>query len=88
MTQRYYPNSHPPRLNEDLRLLYDHVYRMQDQLAQAYKRIGELEKPAPKNEDAGSPSHTKIAGLYVKGTPPQDGQKLTYVAASGQIEWQ
>jgi hypothetical protein len=96
MTQRYYPNSHPPRLNEDLRLLYDGMYKMQDQLAKAHARIGELEKPAAKQPEPGGPSNTKITGIAVKGVPPGTGTSVTtmkgiptlgYNSATGQIEW-
>ena len=38
--------------------------------------------------DSEGASSTKIAGLYVVGTPPANGQKLTYNSATGQIEWQ
>ena len=94
MAGRYYPSEHPHRLNEDLRLLYDHVYQLQDQLAAAQAGKGVVTtggkettaKPTPQR-DPGGPSTTKIAGLNVIGIPPKHQQVLMYNAESGQIEW-
>lgn len=90
MTQRYYPQGHGPRLDEDLRLLYDHMYSQQDKGAA---------KPAegkPAAAAAGGPSNTKIAGLNVRGIPPANGASvatlskipvLAYDSKSGDITW-
>lgn len=90
MTQRYYPQGHPPRLNEDLRLLYDKVYALEDR--------GRAGKPAEPSKvvAAGGPSNTKVAGLNVRGIPPASGASvatlskipvLGYDVASGDITW-
>jgi hypothetical protein len=83
---RYYPSKQKTGdLHDDFRLLFDHVYKLQDRMAAMTKAQGAA---APAGEDQGGPSTTKIAGLYVKGVVPQNGQKLTYNATTGQIEWQ
>jgi hypothetical protein len=88
---RYYPSKQKTGpLHDDFRVLFDHVYRMQDDLA---KTKGQLADMTAKHgqlaqQVANGPSTTKIAGLNVKGVQPVNGQKLTYVAASGDIEWQ
>lgn len=86
---RHYPSRQKAGdLHDDFRILYDHVYEMRDQLKAAHGRIAELErKGTASGGDAGSPAATKIGGLYVKASVPANGQKLTYNAASGQIEW-
>jgi hypothetical protein len=100
---RYYTS--PQRagaLHDDFRLLWEHVYRLSDQLSDAHKQIAAMKSSgsdaptatatkgvkatAPKPPQ-GSPSNTTINGLYVAATPPNDGDRLTYDAASGQIIW-
>jgi hypothetical protein len=91
MTERYYPQGHGKRLDEDLRLLYDKIYKMEDQTRAAKPAE---EKPAA--PAAGGPSNTKIAGLNVRGIPPTSGASvatlskipvLTYDSKSGDITW-
>ena len=88
--QRWYPtveeagghaqhNVHKQVLNK--------VYALQDQLDAQKKGGAAAPSPASPATGPGSPSHTKIAGLNVIGTPPSDGQQLTFVAATGQLEW-
>ncbi len=90
---KYYPNSHPPRLNEDLRLLYDHVYSLQDRMKAMQ---GENVPKATPHVAPGGPSSTKIAGLNVHASPPTQGNQVTtlsktpmlgYNARTGEIEW-
>jgi hypothetical protein len=87
----YYPQNKDPRLNEDLRLLFDAVYSIKDRIKglkgtevkpKETKGSGSSER-----SEQGTPSHTTINGLYVKATPPADQQVLTYVADQGDIEW-
>jgi hypothetical protein len=89
MTQRYYPQGHGPRLDEDLRLLYDHMYRTQGTSG----KTTESKIVAP---TAGGPSTTKLAGLNVRGIPPASGAPVTSLSAipvlgydikSGDITW-
>lgn len=71
--------------------ILNHVYATQDRLDKLGAQAkGEAAAPsaAPPATSPGSPSHTQIAGLTVAGTVPQNGQKLTYNASTGQIEWQ
>lgn len=86
-TQRYYPQQRDPRLNEDLRIAYDHIYTMQNhlsnlssQLQTAHKGLrdahAKLDGMARKLEPGG-PSSTKIAGLNVEGIPPASGKAVT-----------
>lgn len=86
-SQRYYPQQRDPRLNEDLRIAYDHIYTMQghlstlsSQLQEAHKGLkdahSKLNAMAAK-PDPGGPSSTKIAGLNVEGIPPASGKAVT-----------
>lgn len=75
MPTRYYPQHKDARVNEDFRILYDHMYQQQD--AAAATAAKPAPPPAPSTPDAGSPSHTKIAGLNVKATPPTSGNNVT-----------
>lgn len=98
---RYYPNAHPKPLNDDLRILFDHVYSLQDQLAGERSGKGVVTTGAggvssARKADPGGPSTTKIAGLNVKAVPPQQGNQvaslsklpvLAYNPATGQVEW-
>jgi hypothetical protein len=87
---RHYPSRQVTgKLHDDFRILYDHVYALTDRLAAAHKEIADMKS---KHSDlarqvAGGPSTTKIAGLYVKGSVPNDADRLTYDAKSGQIVW-
>ncbi len=82
-TQRYYPQQKDPRLNEDLRIAYDHIYAMQDrlgalsgQLQEAHRSLKDAHSKLAAmstKPDPGGPSSTRIAGLYVKGTEPVNG---------------
>jgi hypothetical protein len=93
---RQYPvrsNYHNDQTFSDLRLAYDRIYDLQDKIA----ALGKGPKgSAPGKAEAGSPSHTKIAGLNVHATPPMQGNQVTSMAgipqlaynpASGEIEW-
>lgn len=84
---KYYPQQKDRRLNEDLRIAYDHIYGMQDQLSQMGSRLedahvkladahSKLNGMAAK-PDPGGPSSTKIAGLNVKGVQPTNGNQVT-----------
>lgn len=83
VAQRYYPQQKDPRLNEDLRIAYDHIYTMQGHLSRLSMQLQEahqglkdahakLDGMAAK-PDPGGPSSTRIAGLYVKGVEPVNG---------------
>ena len=97
----YYPHHSDPRLTEDFRVAYDHIYALRDQLqsmnqqlqdthqrlADAHGKIRELQA---------GPSTTKIQGLNVRGIPPTSGAAvtnlskipvLTYDSTSGDITW-
>ncbi len=94
---RYYPQQKDPRLNEDLRLVYQMAYDAHDradqlhsQLREAHKKLDEAHSKLATMQarpEPGGPSTTKIAGLYVIGQPPSDADRLTYDASSGQIVW-
>lgn len=93
MTQKYYPQGHGKRLDADLRQLFDHVYKLQDKAGAASAPSPTKPSTAP---DAGSPSHTKIAGLNVRAIQPTNGASvatlskipvLGYDSKSGEITW-
>lgn len=86
---RYYPSpSKTKDLHNDFRLLFDHVYALQDQLKVAHTKLADLQsrQSAPATAE-GSPSHTKIGGFYVIGQPPNDADRLTFDAKTQQIVW-
>ena len=76
-------------LDNDWRLLFNHMYAQQSKNDELTKQLSDLKDSHSKLQQqvANGPSTTKIAGLYVKGVQPEDGQVLTYKAASGQIEF-
>lgn len=85
-TNRYYPSSQKTgALHDDLRLLFDGMYRQQDENAGLRSQLADLKKSHGElsQQIAQGPSNTKIMGIPVTGTPPQDGQKLTYSKAIG-----
>jgi hypothetical protein len=87
----YYPSKFKTGdLHDDFRRLYDHVYQQRRTNDDLRKRLEAMESKHGKlaEDVANGPSTTKIAGLFVKGTVPTNGQKLTYNATTGQIEWQ
>jgi len=89
-TNRYYPSpTKTGPLHDDFRLLFDHVYKLQDQLRDSHSKMAALQSKHDtlKQQVDNGPSTTKIQGLNVKGVPPTNGQKLTYNAATGDIEW-
>ena len=91
MTNPYYPSQQKTgALHDDFRLLFDHMYEQQQRNEQLESRLKDLSsKHAALSEKvANGPSTTKIAGLYVRGTPPADGQTLKYSKATGDISWQ
>jgi hypothetical protein len=85
---RYYPSPTKTKdLHNDFRLLFDHVYSLQDRLKETQGQLATMTK---KHSDlasqvANGPSTTKIGGLFVKAMTPNDGDRLTYDGASGQI---
>lgn len=84
----YYPSKAKTKdLHDDFRLLFSHVYKLQRQVADLHGKLAATQPPSSQS-NLGGPSTTKIAGLNVHATPPQNGQKLTYNAATGEIEWQ
>lgn len=40
-----------------------------------------------KQQEAGGPSNTKIAGIFVQAIQPKNGQTLKYNSSTGQLEW-
>ena len=83
--QNYYPTYTDRKLHDDFRKLFDHVYALQSRLGAMEKekaQPAEKAKPEPQG-----PSNTKINGLYVQAVPPNDGDRLTYDAKSGQVIW-
>ena len=88
MTQLYYPTSHPARLNEDLRLVYDQSYQNSDRLSTLEHKVGEMTKPAPAAPSPSGPSNTKLTGIGVKAVPPGHGTSPFYNQTSGQFEYQ
>jgi hypothetical protein len=89
--QPYYPSKFKTgELHEDFRRLYDHMYAQQRRNAELESQLAEMTDKHAKlsAQVAGGPSTTKIAGLYVKGVQPTNGQQLTYNSSTGQIEWQ
>jgi hypothetical protein len=88
---RHYPSRQVTGpLHDDFRILYDHVYSLTDKLKETTKQLEDMKKSHAdlSQKVANGPSNTKIAGLNVEGVVPQDGQQLTYNAATGQIVWQ
>lgn len=88
---RYYPSpTKTGPLHDDFRLLFDHVYSLQNELQSTKGQLADMtsKHAALSQQVANGPSTTKIAGLNVIGVPPTNGQQLTYNAATGQIEWQ
>ena len=90
MANNYYPNSHPPRLNEDFRVAFDHIYSLGAEVArikgeQANKPA--TSAPTVKPAESNGPSNTKLTGIAVKGTPPTHGASPFYNSASGQFEF-
>jgi len=70
----------------------DQIYDLQGQVRSLMQQNGSnaketKAKKGPPVEGAGSPKETYIAGVLVKPALPKDGQRLTYKASSGQIEW-
>jgi hypothetical protein len=86
MSQRYYPQHKDLRLNEDLRLLYDHMYQSQNKEENAAK-VTPAAKSGKTESPGGGPSNTKLTGLAVKGTPPAHGASPFYNQATGQFEY-
>ena len=87
---RYYPSpSKTGPLHDDFRKLFDHIYALHDRLADAHSQLADMTRrhDTLAAQVAGGPSTTKIAGLYVIGQPPNDADRLTYDAKSGQIIW-
>jgi hypothetical protein len=88
---RHYPSKFKTgALHDDFRILYDHVYDLQEKLATTQGKLDDMTEKHGKlaEQVANGPSTTKIAGLNVKAVVPQNGQKLTYNSATGDIEWQ
>lgn len=94
---RYYPSpAKTGALHDDFRQLFGHVYALQDrvaamteQLATAHKTIANMRSEhESKIKELMQPANSKMLGLRVRPTDLQDGQKLTYVAARGDFEFQ
>jgi hypothetical protein len=85
---RYYPSKERDP-NNDLRILFDHVYGLRDQLTETQGKLADMTAKHGKlaEQVANGPSTTKIQGLNVKAVQPLDGQSLKYNAATGDIEW-
>ena len=64
--------------------LTDHVYDLRGQVDD-HKRT--IEQMKSSQYESVKEFNTKINGLFIKGIPPANGQKLTWNAATGQIEW-
>lgn len=85
--QRWYPHFEDHATHEAFRQAFDHIYALQDKMQQQQAAAGPPQG-ASTGDSAGGPSTTKIAGLRVHAVPPTNGQKLTFNAATGEIEWQ
>jgi len=83
--QRWYPHFEDHETHEAFRVAFDRIYELHDQV-QAQQAQPAAKHAEPK-DDAGGPSTTKIAGLLVHAVPPNDGDRLTYNAATGEIIW-
>lgn len=92
----YYPSPQKTGdLHNDFRLLFAHMYEskrqiadLQAQLATAHSRIGEMQAAhASAIAKLQEPANTKMLGLRVRPTDLADGQKLTYVAATGDFRF-
>ena len=91
MADRWYPKREHFQSHEQWnahREAFNKIYQLQDQLDRRHKELDGKISSLGKAQMPNGPSNTKIQGLNVGGTPPQNGQKLTYNAATGQIEWQ
>lgn len=94
---RWYPDkSQFPdvRQYEAIRQLTDMIYAAQDEVASVKSEQGGMTKRLDshhmritKTEQAGGPSTTKITGLFVKGTPPSNGDTIRFNTATGQFEF-
>jgi hypothetical protein len=86
----YYPSKFKTKeLHDDFRRLFDHVYSLQSQLAETNGKLADMTRQHGElaQQVANGPSTTKIQGLNVRAVTPQNGQKLTYNSATGDIEW-
>jgi hypothetical protein len=87
----YYPSKlKTGELDNEWRMVFDHIYGQQRKNAELEGRLTEMTKKHSdlQQQVANGPSTTKIQGLTVKGVQPTNGQKLTYNASTGEIEWQ
>ena len=82
-------------VNDAHRRAFEAIYALQDQLAAAHSKLADHEGKITQATGTAEAAHkatstinTKVNGLNVKAIPPSNGQKLTWVAASGQLEWQ
>jgi hypothetical protein len=78
---------HDERAFTDMRLAYDRIQQLEDRVSAMTAGQSEGKKVEGKGGKTKEPE-TKINGLRIKAVPPQNGQKLTYNSATGQIEWQ
>lgn len=84
--QRWYPHFDDQATHDAFRHTLDQLYDMHDQVRALHARMTTA-PPQHTAPSAGSPSATKIAGFYVAGTPPADGDHLEFDAKSQQIVW-
>lgn len=93
---RYFPSPQKVgNLHDDFRLLFQHVYTLQDRLAEmqgkldtAHGTIAQMKTDhASQIARLMEPANSKMLGLRVRPTVLADGQKLTYVAAKGDFEF-
>lgn len=85
----YYPSrERTGELHDDFRILFDHIYTLHKQVADAHSEIKKMRNPAGGSSGvAGGASTTKVAGFYVAATPPNDQDRLTYDSATQQVIW-
>jgi hypothetical protein len=87
----YYPSpAKTGALHDDFRKLFDGLYATQDRLKSTESQLTAMtakHDALAKQVTAGGPSSTKIAGLNVHAAPPNDADRLTYSAATGEIVW-
>lgn len=89
-SQRYFPQQKDPRLNEDLRLVYQMAYDAHDRADQLHSQLQDARSKLAdahakldgmaKKPDPGGPSSTKITGIAVKAAPPSQGNSVANLA--------
>ena len=97
MSSRYYPQKTGALADEHVfqahKKAFDEIYALHDKLTamqadlQSKLDAANAKAHQAQQDAANQKVFTKISGLEVKATLPQNGQVLKFNSASGQIEW-